>query len=107
MKKKSATHHLDRHAKPVRFSESEKQVLILVALGMTDDEIGTRLKIQRHTLMERIQRVLDKIGAKRRLEILFYGYSEPKVCQEICARSGAGKPTFARGVRAKIERKAS
>jgi DNA-binding CsgD family transcriptional regulator len=91
-------------AKSVRFSEPEKLVVILVSVGMTDVEIATRLKISRLTLMERIQRVLGKIGARDRLEILFYGYSNTKIYETICAWAGASKPNLAHGERAKDER---
>jgi DNA-binding NarL/FixJ family response regulator len=90
--------------KSVRFSEPEKLVVILVSVGMTDVEIATRLKISRLALMERIQRVLGKIGARDRLEILFYGHSNTKIHEAICAWAGASKSNLAHAERAKDER---
>jgi DNA-binding NarL/FixJ family response regulator len=50
-------------------SERERQVLRLVADGMTDDEISRELTISPRTVQAHLARVRDKTGVRRRSEL--------------------------------------
>jgi DNA-binding NarL/FixJ family response regulator len=50
-------------------SERERQVLTLVADGMTDDEISGQLHISPRTVQAHLARVRDKTGVRRRSEL--------------------------------------
>lgn len=49
-------------------TEREVQVLELMATGLSNDEIGSRLYISRNTVRSHVQHVLQKLGAHSRLE---------------------------------------
>ncbi|MBB5956863.1 DNA-binding NarL/FixJ family response regulator [Saccharothrix tamanrassetensis] len=49
-------------------TERERQTLSLLADGASTDEIGRRLGVARNTVRNHVQRVLDKLGARSKLE---------------------------------------
>jgi two-component system response regulator DevR len=49
-------------------SEREKEVLLLIAQGCTNKEIGTRLFVSPYTARNHVIRILDKLGLSRRSE---------------------------------------
>lgn len=49
-------------------TEREVEVLELMATGLSNDEIATRLYISRNTVRSHVQHVLQKLGAHSRLE---------------------------------------
>jgi DNA-binding CsgD family transcriptional regulator len=67
----------------INLSEGDKELVGLVAVGLTDDEIAVRLQIPRHKVVNRIARLLAKLGAQERVEILLYAYSDPAMYQRI------------------------
>ena len=67
----------------MKLSEGDKELVGLVAVGLTDDEIATQLQIPKHKVVSRIARLLAKLGAQDRVEIVLYAYSDPPMCQRI------------------------
>ena len=49
-------------------SAREKEVLALVARGLTNNEIAGELIISQHTARNHVSRILDKLGLARRSE---------------------------------------
>jgi DNA-binding CsgD family transcriptional regulator len=67
----------------MKLSEGDKELVGLVAVGLTDDEIATRLQIPKHKVLNHIARLLAKLGAQDRVEIVLYAYSDPTMRQRI------------------------
>ena len=55
---------------PYRLTSREAEVLRLVAEGLTDREIGTRLFISHRTVERHVSNLLSKLGAARRAELV-------------------------------------
>ncbi len=55
--------------KPLDLSERERQVLGLVAKGLTDREIGAQLFISPSTVRSHLDRIGEKSGLRRRTEL--------------------------------------
>jgi DNA-binding NarL/FixJ family response regulator len=51
-----------------RLTARERETLLLLAEGASTDEIGERLGVARNTVRNHIQRVLEKLGARSKLE---------------------------------------
>lgn len=60
----------------MKLTEEDKELVGLVAVGLTDDEIATQLHITKHELLNHIARLLAKLDAKGRVEIVLYAYSD-------------------------------
>jgi DNA-binding CsgD family transcriptional regulator len=67
----------------MKLTERDRELVGLVAVGLTDDEIATQLKIPKHDVLNHIARVLAKLGARDRVEIVLYAYSDPTMYQRI------------------------
>lgn len=52
-------------------SKRERQVVNAVAEGLTNQEIGERLGLSRHTVKNYLVHVFDKLGVSNRVELLF------------------------------------
>jgi DNA-binding NarL/FixJ family response regulator len=50
----------------------ERQVLKLVADGCTNEEIGSRLNLGTQTVKNRVSLLMQKIGAKNRVQLAVY-----------------------------------
>jgi DNA-binding CsgD family transcriptional regulator len=68
-------------------SEVNKELMYLVAVGLTDDEIATHLQIPKRQVLNHISRLLARLGARDRLEILLYAYSDPTMCDRMSAEA--------------------
>ena len=66
-----------------KLSEGDQELVGLVVVGLTDDEIATQLQIPQHKVVNRIARLLQKLGAQDRVEIVLYAYSDPTMRQRI------------------------
>jgi DNA-binding CsgD family transcriptional regulator len=55
-----------RRAEPDELTEREREVLALVAEGLTNPQIADRLFLSRNTVGIHVSRILDKLGAKTR-----------------------------------------
>jgi len=75
----------NNNKEPTKLSEGdkEKELVGLVAGGLTDDEIATQLQIPKHEVLNHIARLLAKLGAQERVEIVLYAYSDPTMYQRI------------------------
>jgi len=69
--------------KPIKLSEEDTELVDLVAVGLTDDEIATQLKIPKHKVLNHIARVLAKLGAEERVEIVLYAYSASRMHKSV------------------------
>jgi DNA-binding CsgD family transcriptional regulator len=69
--------------KTTKLSERDKELVGLVAVGLSDAEIATQLQIPKHKIVNRIARLLAKLGAQDRVEIVLYAYSDPTMRQRI------------------------
>jgi len=58
-----------KFARTPDLSEREREVLALIAQGLTDREIGERLFISASTVRSHLDRVGDKTGLRRRAEL--------------------------------------
>jgi DNA-binding CsgD family transcriptional regulator len=74
---------MNNNEETMRLSEGDKELVCLVAVGLTDDEIATQLQIPKHKVLNRIARLLAKLGAQDRVEIVLYAYSDPTMYQRI------------------------
>jgi DNA-binding NarL/FixJ family response regulator len=57
-------------------SRREQQLVGLIRLGLSNKEIGNRLNLSEHTVKNHIHRILRKVGANDRLEIVEQCQSE-------------------------------
>jgi DNA-binding NarL/FixJ family response regulator len=57
-----------------RLTDREREVLALVAEGLTNPEIGTRLHITAGTAKTHIARLLHKLGARDRVQLVILAY---------------------------------
>jgi two-component system response regulator DevR len=57
-------------------SRREQQLVGLIRLGLSNKEIGSRLNLSEHTVKNHIHRILRKVGASDRLEIVEQCQSE-------------------------------
>src|ERR1700730_4532936 len=73
----------DNNKETPRLSEQDKEFVGLVAVGLTDDEIAAQLQIPKDEILNRIARLLAKLGAQDRVEIVLYAYSDPTMYQRI------------------------
>ena len=58
-------------------STREREVVRCVAEGMTNNEIGRRLGLSKHTVKNYLLRIFDKLGVSNRVELLFFTLSQP------------------------------
>ena len=83
MKTHSWRYEYMKNKEPKKLSEGDKELVGLVAVGLTDDEIATHLQIPKHKVLNHIARLLAKLGAQDRVEIVFYAYSDPIMYQRM------------------------
>jgi DNA-binding NarL/FixJ family response regulator len=57
-----------------RVTEREREVLLLVARGHTNGEIGLRLHLSLPTVKTHVGRLLDKLGARDRTQLVILAY---------------------------------
>jgi len=60
-------------------SKREVQVVRCLAEGLTNREIGQRLKLSQHTIKNYLFRVFNKLGVSSRIELLFMTLSQPSL----------------------------
>jgi DNA-binding CsgD family transcriptional regulator len=82
----SAAGIVDDYCPPVKLTEGDKKLVGLVAVGLTDDEIATKLQIPKHKVLNPIARLLAKLGIRDRVEIVLYAYSDPATYQRISTK---------------------
>jgi two-component system, NarL family, response regulator DevR len=65
----SSTALFNGHSADERLSEDELTLLRLVALGLSDREIGTQMCLSRHTIKHRIERLRRREHARNRIQL--------------------------------------
>ncbi|MBO0838377.1 MAG: helix-turn-helix transcriptional regulator, partial [Actinobacteria bacterium] len=69
----------------VKLSAREQQVAALVAEGLTNREIGSRLSISERTVEGHVVHLLDKLGYRRRLQIAVWARHDARLRVELSA----------------------
>ena len=90
-----------------RLSEQDKELVGLVAVGLTDDEIAAQLQIPKDEILNHIARLLAKLGAQDRVEIVLYAYSDPTMRQRISSGVIHRTPKNPKAQTRSVKRKAS
>lgn len=65
-----------------RMTRREREIVHLVAAGLSNKEIAERLNIATHTVKSHVHNVLEKLGARRRVQLAALG-SVPKSSQRV------------------------
>lgn len=63
---------------PVRMTPREKQVINLIAEGMSNAEIAQDLRIATHTVKSHVRNVMEKLTLHTRLQIAAYAYGQDR-----------------------------
>lgn len=57
-------------------TKREQELVPLVANGLTNREISTRLRVSEHTIKNHLFRIYEKLGISSRVELILYAVSE-------------------------------
>lgn len=71
----------------MEMTEEDEELICLVAFGLMDEEISKQLRVPKQMVSDHVARLLGKLGARERLELLLYAYSEPTLYQRITAKT--------------------
>jgi DNA-binding NarL/FixJ family response regulator len=63
-----------QHPRLADLTEREREVLGLVARGLNNDEIATRLVLSKATARTHVSRIMIKLGARDRAQLVVIGY---------------------------------
>ena len=63
-------------------SERELEIIELVALGLTNQEIAARLTISKRTVDNHVSNIFTKTGAKNRVALLNWAMDHGKICRD-------------------------
>ncbi|QEY32875.1 response regulator transcription factor [Synechococcus sp. RSCCF101] len=66
----------------IALSEREIEIIELVALGLTNQEIAERLTISKRTVDNHVSNVFSKTGAKNRVALLNWAMDNGKICRD-------------------------
>ncbi|MGI0480917.1 helix-turn-helix domain-containing protein [Geminocystis sp. CENA526] len=61
-------------------SEREQEILELVAIGLTNNEIGEKLEISKRTVDNHISNILTKTKTDNRVELVRWALQWGKIC---------------------------
>ena len=61
-------------------TEREREISALVATGLSNDEIATRLVLSPATVKTHVNRAMAKIGARDRAQLVVFAYRCGLVC---------------------------
>ncbi len=60
----------------VRMTQREREVIGLIAVGMSNKEIAQRLNIATHTVKSHVRNIMDKLALHTRLQIAAYAHEQ-------------------------------
>jgi two-component system nitrate/nitrite response regulator NarL len=60
----------------VRMTQREREVIALIAVGLSNKEIANRLNIATDTVKSHVRNVMDKLALHSRLQIAAYAHSQ-------------------------------
>ncbi len=63
-------------------SEREIEIIELVAIGLTNQEIAGRLTISKRTVDNHVSNIFTKTGAKNRVALLNWAMDNGKICRD-------------------------
>ena len=63
-------------------SERETEIVELVALGLTNQEIAQALTISKRTVDNHVSNIFTKTGAKNRVALLNWAMDHGKICRD-------------------------
>jgi DNA-binding NarL/FixJ family response regulator len=75
-------------------SERELEIIELVAIGLTNQEIAQRLTISKRTVDNHVSNIFTKTGAKNRVALLNWAMDHGKICRDgfnCCSLEGNGE----------------
>lgn len=75
-------------------SRRELQVVQFLSKGLTNQEIGDRLGLSRHTIKNYLLKIFDKLGVSNRVELLFLTLSQPISTIPVVEGKRSTKPPF-------------
>jgi len=61
----------------VHMTQREREVIALIAVGMSNKEIAQRLNIATHTVKSHVRNVMEKLALHTRLQIAAYAHNQP------------------------------
>jgi DNA-binding CsgD family transcriptional regulator len=82
-------------SEPLGFTSREGEILALLAAGLSTDEVGRELHISAHTVTHHIGKMLNRLEASNRTELVARGYAlgilhprdwPPRAGEPFCAR---------------------
>lgn len=60
----------------VRMTQREREVIALIAVGMSNKEMAQRLNIATHTVKSHVRNIMDKLALHTRLQIAAYAHEQ-------------------------------
>jgi DNA-binding CsgD family transcriptional regulator len=69
-----------KYQPPASLSDRELEILDLVAIGLTNQEVSERLEISKRTVDNHVSNILTKTKTENRVELVRWGLQWGKVC---------------------------
>lgn len=69
-----------QHQLPASLSDRELEILDLVAIGLTNQEVSERLEISKRTVDNHVSNILTKTQTENRVELVRWALQWGKVC---------------------------
>jgi DNA-binding CsgD family transcriptional regulator len=85
-------------SEPPGFTRRETEILALLAVGLSTDEVGRELHISKHTVTHHIGKMMNRVEASNRTELVARGYALG-VLRPMEWPPRAGEPPYESGLR--------